>query len=104
MRYLIIRTGSNAANQSYTMRLVLGAVEIEGNSTTTRQRQLLDRFGSNAPGTLQATTTFRRDDGQCWHAYRNQAFYWKAWNRASAADKAACLRQDAAQVDPWAGV
>jgi hypothetical protein len=101
MRYIITRHGANGANQS-TRRLVLGSVEVDGDSTAARTTALRARLDRAASDTIDATTTFRRDDGTYWHACHNQHFRWLAWNRANAADKDACLRQEAAQIDPWA--
>lgn len=97
MTYIIIRYGSNSANQPMCHRAVLGTVEVEGKSPRTRQRQLQARLGASLVGTIHATTTFRRDDGSVWDAFNNQHFTWIPWSHAKADDKDAALEADAWQ-------
>ena len=84
MRYVIFRHGSNAANQSRTQDMALGIVEVPGHTRATRERALSDRLSMSLPGTLYATTVFVGDQGERWHAWHNQYFYWKPASRVAA--------------------
>ncbi len=85
--YVIVRYGSNAANQSCCNRAVLGSVEIPGRTRAQRERHLQARLGSQGAGTLHAVSTFSQDGGGYWEAYSNQFFRWIEAARATAEDR-----------------
>ena len=85
MKIIVERVGSNAYNQPGRIREIVGIIEAASLAAASSQEY------PSLPGTMDATTALRLDDGRTEHCYHNQRFEYRSFLRANRADRGRAL-------------